>query len=118
MALQEKLMNGAVNAVFLQPKSSDPPGMGSRGKRRFYALATWRGAKILREAKPVVPSAMAWARAGDAGPGLAEMLTSPRRCPDPFRKSAADGSSAAWLRIRRKSNWRILLAQARTKPWS
>ena len=86
---------------FLQPKPSDPPGMGSRGKRRFYALAMWKGAKILREAKPVVPSAMAWARAGDAGPGLADMLTSPRRCPDPFqeirgkwvvRRLAADSS--------------------------
>jgi hypothetical protein len=75
--------------------------MGSRGKRRFYALAMWNGAKILREAKPVVPSAMAWARAGAAGPGLAEMLISPRRCPDPFqeirgkwvvRRLAADSS--------------------------
>lgn len=100
-ALQATLVEGAAKAEFLQPKPGDPPGMGSRGKRRFYALAIWKGAKILREAKPVVPSAMAWARAGDAGPGLAEMLISPRRCPDPFqeirgkwvvRRLAADSS--------------------------
>jgi hypothetical protein len=75
-----------VEVELLQPKPGDSPGMGSRGRRRFYALAMWKGAKILREAKPVVPSAMAWARADDAGPGLAEMLVSPRRCPDPFQK--------------------------------
>ena len=100
-ALKANLLNGALKVDFLQPKPGDPPGMGSRGKRRFYALAMWKGAKILREAKPVVPSAMAWARADDAGPGLVEMLMSPRRCPDPFqeirgkwvvRRLAADSS--------------------------
>ena len=100
-ALQAALLKGSLKVEFLQPKPSDPPGMGSRGKRRFYALAIWNGEKSLREAKPVVPSAMAWARARDAGPGLADMLTSPRRCPDPFqgirgkwvvRRLAADSS--------------------------
>ena len=100
-ALTANLLDGSLKVEFLQPKPGDPPGMGSRGKRRFYTLATWKGAKILREAKPVVPSAMAWARAGAAGPGLAEMLISPRRCPDPFqeihgkwvvRRLAADSS--------------------------
>ncbi len=100
-ALQATLVEGAAKVEFLQPRPGDPPGMGSRGKRRFYALAMWKGAKILREAKPVVPSAMAWARAGNPGPGLAEMLISPRRCPDPFqeirgkwvvRRLAADSS--------------------------
>jgi len=100
-ALQAQLLPGAVNVEFLQPKPGVPPGMGSRGKRRFYALAIWNGAKILREAKPVVRSAMAWARADDVGRGLAEMLISARRCPDPFqeirgkwivRRLAADSS--------------------------
>ncbi len=100
-ALQAALLKGSLEVEFFQPQPSEQPGMGSRGKRRFYALAMWNGAKILREAKPVVPSAMAWARARDAGPGLADMLTSPRRCPDPFqeirgkwivRRLAADSS--------------------------
>jgi hypothetical protein len=101
MTLKADLLLGAVKVALLQPKPDDPPGMGSRGKRRFYALAMWNGAKILREAKPVVPSAMAWAKADDAGPGLAEMLISRRRCLDPFqevrgkwvvRRLAADSS--------------------------
>jgi hypothetical protein len=100
-ALQAALLERSMKVALLEPQPSEPPGMGSRGKRRFYALATWNGAKILREAKPVVPSAMAWVRARDAGPGLAEMLISPRRCPDPFqeirgkwvvRRIAADSS--------------------------
>ena len=100
-ALQAALLDGAANVEFLQPKPGDAPGMGSRGKRRFYALATWNGAKILRETKPVVPSAMAWAKARGAGPGIEEMLASSRRCPDPFqqirgkwivRRLAADSS--------------------------
>ena len=100
-ALKAKLPDGAQILAFLQPKAGDPPGMGSRGKCRFYALATWKGAKVLREAKPVVPSAMAWVRADNAGRGLLEMLSSSRRCPDPLqeirgkwvvRRLAADSS--------------------------
>lgn len=100
-ALTASLPDGATEVEFLQPKAGDPPGMGSRGKRRFYALAVWKGARVLREAKPVVPSAMAFAKNGNPGPGLAEMLVSPRRCPDPFqelrgkwvvRRLAADSS--------------------------
>jgi hypothetical protein len=100
-ALEAALSGGASKVEFFQPKPGDPPGMGSRGKRRFYARAMWKGAKVLREAKPVVPSALAWAKEADAGPGLAEMLISPRRCPDPFqeirgkwvvRRLAADSS--------------------------
>ena len=36
-------------------------GMGSLGRERFTALADWRGGKIAREAKPLLPSACAWA---------------------------------------------------------
>lgn len=101
VALEAALPDGATKVEFLQPKADDPPGMGSRGKRRFYALAIWKGARVLREAKPVVPSALAFAKDGDPGAGLAEMILSPRRCADPFqslqgkwvvRRIAADSS--------------------------
>jgi uncharacterized protein (DUF2252 family) len=36
-------------------------GLGSLGRRRFVALADWRGSLIAREAKALVPSASAWA---------------------------------------------------------
>ena len=36
-------------------------GLGSRGRERFTAIAEWRGGKIAREAKALLPSACAWA---------------------------------------------------------
>ena len=85
--LKDELPVGAKKLKFFRPKRSKPPGMGSRGKRRFYALATWQGGRILRETKPLVPSALVWAKGGDPGPGLKAMLKSPSRCPDPFHKT-------------------------------
>src|SRR5262249_46502739 len=41
-------------------------GLGSLGRPRFTALAEWRGGKVAREAKPLLPSAWLWA-AGVAG---------------------------------------------------
>jgi len=40
-------------------------GMGGRGRVRFVADAQWRGGRVLREAKAVVPSAWHWAH-GDS----------------------------------------------------
>lgn len=41
-------------------------GLGSLGRQRWVALANWRGGKIAREAKAVVPSASCWAADGAA----------------------------------------------------
>ena len=41
-ALQANLLDGSVKEEFLQPKPGDSPGMGSRGKRRFYAPSVGR----------------------------------------------------------------------------
>ena len=35
-------------------------GLGSRGHQRFVAIADWCGAKVAREAKALVPSAICW----------------------------------------------------------
>ena len=37
-------------------------GLGSLGRQRFVAIADWRGGKIAREAKALVPSAYLWAQ--------------------------------------------------------
>ena len=37
-------------------------GLGSLGRERFTALAEWGGGNCAREAKPLLPSACAWAR--------------------------------------------------------
>ena len=61
-------------------------GLGSLGRERYVAVATWRGGLVAREAKALAPSAASWAekRTG-ANPVLyQEMLDHAVRCPDPF----------------------------------
>ncbi len=74
-------------------------GLGSRGHQRFVAVVDWRGGKIAREAKSLVPSACVWLR-GDHGGGpilYADVLRRAVRCPDPCFK--VDGK---WI-VRRLS---------------
>jgi hypothetical protein len=68
-------------------------GMGSLGRPRFVALATWHGGKVAREAKAVAPSAWLWAT--DKAPARAETLAPRLRArvisaPDPT--VAVDGT--------------------------
>ena len=61
-------------------------GLGSLGHQRFVAIAEFRGGKIAREAKLLVPSAVNWAE-GRAGPSeiyYQPILAHAVRCPDPF----------------------------------
>jgi hypothetical protein len=84
--LEASLPVGSTDIEFREPIPADPPGLGSRGKRRFYAFGLWHGARVLREAKPIVPSALAWAIKSSIEPQLAELIHSPRRCPDPTQQ--------------------------------
>ncbi|MBV8893248.1 MAG: DUF2252 family protein [Acidobacteria bacterium] len=61
-------------------------GLGSLGHQRLVALCNWRGGRIAREAKSLVPSACCWA---DDSKGMADIqyqtiITHAVRCPDPF----------------------------------
>ncbi len=61
-------------------------GLGSLGRERYVALAEWRGGKVAREAKALVPSACRWAR-GATGPAAThyeEIMTRAVRILDPF----------------------------------
>jgi uncharacterized protein (DUF2252 family) len=60
-------------------------GLGSLGRERFTAIAEWRGGKIAREAKALLPSACAWA-AGSSNQAIyySRMLSNAVRTPDPF----------------------------------
>ena len=60
-------------------------GLGSRGRERFTAIADWRGGKIAREAKALLPSACAWA-AGLSNNEIyySRILSNAVRTPDPF----------------------------------
>ncbi|HUI41830.1 MAG TPA: DUF2252 family protein [Terriglobia bacterium] len=61
-------------------------GLGSLGRQRFVALADWRGGKIAREAKALVPSAHLWAggRTNSGKIFYEEALREAVRAPDPF----------------------------------
>lgn len=61
-------------------------GLGSLGRQRFVAIAAWRGGRVAREVKALVPSACLWARGSENdGEILYEkMLVRAVRCPDPY----------------------------------
>jgi hypothetical protein len=67
--------------IFTQSK-----GGGSLGRPRFVATAEWRGGRIVREAKAVVPSAWEWAHdaAKNATSHFLDLAESAWRAPDPF----------------------------------
>src|ERR1017187_700596 len=60
-------------------------GLGSRGRERFTAIADWRGGKIAREAKALLPSACAWV-GGLSNNEIyySRILSNAVRTPDPF----------------------------------
>ncbi len=65
----------------------EPKGLGCLGRERYLALATWQGGLVLREAKPVLPSALLWAaneKAGEGNPWLEKTVDAAVRCADPF----------------------------------
>jgi hypothetical protein len=61
-------------------------GLGSLGHRRLVAIARWRGSRIAREAKALVPSACYWVAKSGAIPEIMyqAVMTRAIRCPDPF----------------------------------
>jgi Uncharacterized protein conserved in bacteria (DUF2252) len=60
-------------------------GMGSLGRPRYAAVAYWRGGRVLREAKALVPSAWNWAHGSKYDWSNFETLAGgPYRAPDPF----------------------------------
>ena len=60
-------------------------GMGSLGRQRFLAVATWRAGKVAREAKALAPSACVFATSG-RGTAIhyADIIARAIRIPDPF----------------------------------
>src|SRR5579871_2749585 len=60
-ALQHLLPEGNLPCRFVHRIA----GLGSLGHQRLVALAEWRGGRIAREAKALVPSSCYWANEGD-----------------------------------------------------
>ena len=103
----EDVMAGFVAALpkqasILRTMRRPKQGGGSLGRPRFVAVANWRGGRIVREAKAIVPSAWDWAH-GHAGAAIRfeDLSNSLYRSPDP------------WLRINGRYIFRRLAADAR-----
>jgi hypothetical protein len=61
-------------------------GLGSLGRERYVALAEWRGGKVAREAKALLPSACVWANEGKGSKKILyeEIISRAARVLDPF----------------------------------
>lgn len=65
-------------------------GGGSLGRPRYVAIAQWRGGRLLREAKALVPSAWVWAHDSKAASShFLTIATAKYRAPDPFLDTRA-----------------------------
>ena len=79
-ALRGSLPEGARDVRFATRRK----GGGSLGRPRYVAIAKWRGGRIVREAKALVPSAWDWAHADEAPVFRAlDLATGAYRSPDP-----------------------------------
>src|SRR5262245_2120242 len=60
-------------------------GAGSLGRPRYIVIAKWRGGRVVREAKALVPSAWDWAHGVTAEQSrFLDLATGEFRSPDPF----------------------------------
>jgi len=61
-------------------------GLGSLGRMRIVAIADWRGGRVAREAKALVPSAIYWndPKGGPIDIDYQAIIGRAVRCPDPF----------------------------------
>jgi hypothetical protein len=77
--LNASLPKGATNIIYRRRIA----GGGSLGRPRYVAIADWRGGRVLREAKALVPSA--WTYVHGAQPsGFLKLARGEHRAPDPF----------------------------------
>ena len=84
-SVADELRRSLPQGATLRRFSTHAKGGGSLGRPRYFALAEWRGGRVLREAKALVPSAWEWAH--DDVTGFSRFLDLARgtfRSPDPF----------------------------------
>ncbi len=99
-------------------------GLGSLGRPRIVALGDYYGSLVVREAKPLVPSAVYWAGGCTGASRLMydDIIDGAERCPDPFvglkgkwivRRLAADASSIDIDRLPKGAEKKLLTAMGR-----
>jgi len=98
-------------------------GAGSLGRPRYLAIAQWRGGRIVREAKALVPSAWGWTHGMQPRPAdVLTLVQGGARAPDPFfdvdgrwilRRIAADSRKIDARRLDERDQRRLLHAMGR-----
>ena len=78
LALLRALPDGAERVSFTRHQK----GGGSLGRPRYFAVADWRGGRVAREAKAVVPSAWDWASGTPVPSRGMEIADGTHRAPD------------------------------------
>ena len=79
------LLGSAPEGAAVKRIATRAVGGGSLGRPRYVLLAAWRGGKVVREAKALVPSAWYWAHGVKAEPShFLELANGKHRSPDPF----------------------------------
>jgi Uncharacterized protein conserved in bacteria (DUF2252) len=77
--LNASLPKGSINIHYRRRIA----GGGSLGRPRYVAIADWRGGRVMREAKALVPSAWTYVH-GAQPPGFLKLARGDYRAPDPF----------------------------------
>ena len=82
-------------------------GAGGLGRPRYVVSAEWRGGRILREARALVPSAWDWAHGASRSADLDFSILRPAATARPIRRwrFGTNSSSAGLRRIRARSIW-------------
>jgi hypothetical protein len=84
-AVAENLKQNLPESAEVERFASRVKGGGSLGRPRFVAIAKWRGGRVVREAKGLVPSAWDWAHNAPAPRSrFLDLAKGPFRSPDPF----------------------------------
>jgi hypothetical protein len=79
------LLASVPDGASLQRFATRVKGGGSLGRPRFVLVANWRGGRIVREAKALVPSAWHWASGAVAKPiRFIDLARGSHRSPDPW----------------------------------
>jgi hypothetical protein len=94
--LEANLPGPAEEAAFFRRQA----GGGSLGRPRFVIVATWRGGRVVREAKALVASAWDWSH-GATLPAhkFLELSNGAYRAPDPYLRVEPDGTDFVFRRL-------------------
>lgn len=90
------------SAAKLRRFAARTAGLGSLGRPRFVALASWHDGMVAREAKAMLPSAWDWGQGvADASIRCGDIAAAAIRCPDPCLRFVVDKAGTGGWVIRR-----------------